>query len=58
MKHNMKQLKLADATQPLMGNKPKKKKKNYIRHFGVAGALVFNRGRRALFGGELREIAL
>jgi hypothetical protein len=26
MKHNMKQLKLADATQPLMGNKPKKKK--------------------------------
>jgi hypothetical protein len=56
MKHNMKQLKLADATQPLMGNKKKKKKKT--RHFGVAGALVFNRGRRALFGGELREIAL
>jgi hypothetical protein len=27
MKHNMKQLKLADATQPLMGNKPKKKTK-------------------------------
>jgi hypothetical protein len=27
MKHNMKQLKLADPTQPLMGNKKKKEKK-------------------------------
>jgi hypothetical protein len=27
MKHNMKQLKLADATQPLIGEPQKKKKK-------------------------------
>jgi hypothetical protein len=31
MKHNMKQLKLADATQPLMGNKPKKKLNKTLR---------------------------
>jgi hypothetical protein len=58
MKHNMKQLKLADATQPLMGNPKKEEERKLNKTFGVAGALVFNRGRRGLFGGELREIAL
>jgi hypothetical protein len=54
----MKQLKLADATQPLMGNPKKEEERKLNKTFGVAGALVFNRGRRGLFGGELREIAL